>query len=359
MIKRDGKHWDSVKIDSYNKIWNFILSGRGPGKSSWILKKILDAHRKKESKTIWILRNESQFTDLYINEFLNHQDADDLIACQTGVFHKELTKGGKAKPDYTRPVAYFIAISTAVAKVKSIQVDNVDFIVFEEFIPNLRMPNQRYQRGEVEALLTVYDTIARNNDYKTKVYMLGNPYQLANPYFLFFKIDPAQVKRNKNKIYVPQPDIAIDYFDVHPDLVKERLDTPYARIAALNENYYNLVFGGEESNPMNSRILKSIPQGARLLMLLKVQNQILQVYQGVHFWKDEIMMYYFTNQKYKGNMQVHTFDFNDYDQYTNLLKPDHPYYEIMKNIGMNVRMNKFTCNDNNTSFLINEIAKIV
>ena len=355
MIFDDDIHYNSKRLDSFNKTFNFIISGRGSGKSTRILKKVLDAYKRDGSVTLWLMRNETQYTDFYVSSFLNHfEQYEGLFTKPSGVYDG----------DRNTPVVIFAAISTAMAKIKSIQVDKVKFIIFEEFIPNLRLPNQRYQKNEAETLLTVYDTIARNNNYLTKVYWLGNPYQLNNPYFQFFKIDPKKVRENKGKIYIPHPDIAIDYFDTNAQIKALRAETPYARVARINDEYYRTSFEGDEASPPTCRVMKVKPESARLSMVIKVEGADLMVYTLMNPIADEtykwkIFIYWCEIGRYNGQRVKLAIDLDDFDETSKMMDSRSSERDILTSFITRARSGGYIVDQEATDYYIRSAMAVI
>ena len=77
------------------------------------------------------------------------------------------------------------SIPLSVANIlKSSTYDNVDTIIFDEFI--IDKGNYHYLQNEVIQLLDVIETVARLRDIR--VIFLGNAISITNPYFTFFNL---------------------------------------------------------------------------------------------------------------------------------------------------------------------------
>ena len=127
--------------------------------------------------------NEAQFNEpKFYDSFLANFTEFEYTADATGVYETLKEESGKVKinpmtgrrlPNKSKPIIYFVGVSTMVSKLKSIDQKNIKWIIIDEFIPNLKVPGQRYLKGEAEGLMSAYNTIARNNDYETK----NNPHR--------------------------------------------------------------------------------------------------------------------------------------------------------------------------------------
>lgn len=283
---KDNIHFNRSKSLSVNAIIYFWISGRGPGKSTQakelIIQDYFKSEKDKRKVSIWVLRNENIMKEQkFINSFLGHFSEYDLTATRGGVFeilrdgegNKKINpQNGLYSADLSKPVIYFASISTWVNQLKSLDIDNIKWCIIDEFIPNLRLPNQRYQKGEAESLLSVYSTLSRNNNYETKFILIGNPYQLQNPYFRTFGINIREVRDNKDKIYIPFKDkavvyagkrydlVVIDYFSVHPELKTKISLTPYGALLSLNEDFRAVELDGDEYKYIPPKIMKYNPK---------------------------------------------------------------------------------------------------
>lgn len=94
------------------------------------------------------------------------------------------------------------AIPLSIANIlKSSSFDNVDTIIFDEFL--IDKGCYHYLQNEVTQLLDVIETIARLRDIR--VIFLGNAISITNPYFTYFNLSLPYnsevniAKRDKNR----------------------------------------------------------------------------------------------------------------------------------------------------------------
>jgi len=238
------------------------------------------------------------------------------------------------------------------------------------------LPGTRYLKGEAEAFLTCYDTIARNNDFKTKVYFLGNPYQISNPYFTFFNVNLEEVRKNKDKVYIPvrckediktdddkvllqkgTPYILIDYFSVNPALLGKRLNTPYGQLAKLNISYLKSNFYGEEYNTNKPQVVKNQPKGATLLHVIKIQGHTLGIFTPGSSSEYVEHVQYWISEKLPANYNrtVETVNLEDFDPGTNYAPVSKTENPVLYYVRLAIRKNDIAVDNENIMDLLKDM----
>ena len=178
--------FDPSKIKSYNKTLNFILGGRGIGKT-YGLKKDAVNHFIKTGKQFFYIRrtvNELKFSLTFMDDIKN-----------IGQFaeHEITTKGGKLFTTYyidKKPMGYSVPLTRALS-LKSSAFPNVDTIIYDEFIPDNGAYNS-YIPNEVEVFLNLCDSVLRTRE--GKIFLLANNANIVNPYFNYFSVYPNPEK---------------------------------------------------------------------------------------------------------------------------------------------------------------------
>lgn len=179
-------YYSLTKVLSYAKIWNFIIGGRGTGKTTSALRMIVNKFLKNKSKFIYIRRYETEIDDVVSADFFKDMKQ----------FFEDVEFSVKGRIAYINgeEAGYLMSLPKA-SKIKSINFSDVQTILFDEFLPN----DNRYVGGaknyyfEVEACLSLYQTVARGKDKvvrdDVKFIFLSNAISIINPYFSFFEID--------------------------------------------------------------------------------------------------------------------------------------------------------------------------
>lgn len=176
MSKSQIEFYNPNKLLSLNKLFNFIVGGRGIGKT----------YAFKKRGILKFLKTGEQF--VFIRRFRDENDQARLS------FFKDLiTDPDFANISFDTQKNYFYVnnkiagfsypLSTSY-HLKSVAFPDVTSIIFDEFIPL----NMRYLSNEPAKFLELTYTICRLRD--VKVFFLANAVTIANPYFQYFKIIP-------------------------------------------------------------------------------------------------------------------------------------------------------------------------
>lgn len=247
-------------IKKKNKLFNWIVTGRGSGKTTAIKKEIvkngLEGH-----KSVYIRRNKVECENRRLKDFFAKIQslgyyAGHLLECE----HAELKCDGEL-------IGYVVPLSTSVNE-RSIDYIGVTDIFFEEFI--LREDDRHhYLKNEVELFLELYVTISRNTD--VRVWFVGNNIEAFNPYFLYFNIYPA-----KEGIKVWN-DHAIEFYRNHEfekmventrfgNIIK---DTPYGDYSIKNQSLM-----------VQNQFIRKRPRNTKPIFNIVYEGKLYGVYAG-------------------------------------------------------------------------------
>lgn len=180
MKQKELNWYDPTKIKSYNKTLNFIIGGRGIGKTYSFKKDAINRFKKKGKQFFYLRRHKSDMKK--IKTFLNDQIAnfpDDEFKITGGSEFTIFTING-LEMGYAMPLSVY-------AGLKSSAYVDVDTIIMDEFIPEKGAYNS-YIPNEVEILLNIVDSLLRERE--GHVYLLANNASIVNPYFSYFQINP-------------------------------------------------------------------------------------------------------------------------------------------------------------------------
>lgn len=186
---------------SYNAIYNFVVGGRGKGKTfGWKKKVIRDAIRTHEAdpgkcdQFIYLRRYKDElrlardtfFADI---EYL-FPDWDFRHSGTEAQMSPVSARDDKKRQWIT--IGFFIPLSIAQS-FKSVAFPRVKKIGYDEFI--LEKSATHYLPNEAEIFNNFYSTVDRYKD-KTKVFFMANSVRIDNPYFIEYKIDPDKADSN-------------------------------------------------------------------------------------------------------------------------------------------------------------------
>ena len=180
--------YDFQKVMSYNALLNFIIGERGVGKSYGAKKYVVKRFLKKHKQFVYLRRYKTELKEammkngnpLFFDQLINNKKDDEMIK-----ICNEHKLSNKKDTMYIDGKLCGFAMPLSVANIlKSSSYENVDTIIFDEFI--IDKGNYHYLQNEVIQLLDVIETVARLRDIK--VLFLGNAISITNPYFIFFDL---------------------------------------------------------------------------------------------------------------------------------------------------------------------------
>ena len=228
-IDKSKLFYSRSSIMGYNAMLNFVISGRGNGKTFDYKRMALDY----TNQTVWVRRYDNDLPDVE-KEFMSdlYKEGyylDDAITIKD---HR-LIINGETK-------IFFVSLSTSNKK-KSVSYANVDYIVFDEFIETKQ--NRNYLPKEVEMFLDLIETINRLRVDRPEVrcFLLANKVTFVNPYFTFFKIKPftGRFRKFKNGLIVVENYTNQDFIELKKKSRFGQLieGTKYGKYAIDNESF--------------------------------------------------------------------------------------------------------------------------
>ena len=197
-------YWNINDLLSYNSLIYFVVGERGVGKSYGCKKYVANHFLKTGKQFVYIRRYKTE-----LKEALSKQG--------TPIFWEQIKKdfpkvnfSNKTDTLYINDEIAGYAIPLSIANIlKSSSYENVDTIIFDEFI--IDKGCYHYLHDEVTAVLELIETISRLRD--VKIIFLGNAISITNPYFSYFNITLPYnsnfkvIKKDKNG----NPLIVINY----------------------------------------------------------------------------------------------------------------------------------------------------
>lgn len=281
----DNLHIDSDigKLDGCDKDWNFIVTERETGKTTLMLKKAYNAFKRNKQPSILCRRYQTDITELWIEDLL--KTINDFTKSNLEFEYKGSVKDGgimdvkfKGCPEVFIRI---IALNAPLSRLKSMRLDRVRFIFFDEFICNKRM-GERYLDDEPFRLKEIRKTYIRFTD-KITIYCLGNPYSLFNPFF-------SDKKVNTNLLYpgafINEDNYAIWCYQLKPELREMILakDKDYE----FDDAYRKYAFDGRAIQDADIRLVNKQPDGFRLQFILKIHGKLIGVFHGYDFSDDKL-----------------------------------------------------------------------
>ena len=181
-IYLDNGYLNIAQILSYGVPFNFIVGGRGTGKTYGTLKTAYI-----ENKRFILMRRTQAQCDLInkpeFNPFkaLNNDTGSNAVVKSISKYNAKIVE--ETEED-ERLLGYTCALST-IANMRGFDASDVELLIYDEFIPE---KHERAIKNEGSAFLYAYETINRNREIKgekpLQVLCLANAFNIANPIFL-------------------------------------------------------------------------------------------------------------------------------------------------------------------------------
>ena len=166
---------DFNKILSYGSLLTFVLAERGVGKTYGSKKFIINHFKKTGKQTVYIRRYNKE-----LNEALMKKSIPIFFDQIKNEFPEDTLSNSKELLYCNKKVCGFaVALSTSNI-LKSSSFENVDTIIFDEFI--IDKGCYHYLQNEVTAFFELLETITRLKN--VRVLCLGNAISITNPYFM-------------------------------------------------------------------------------------------------------------------------------------------------------------------------------
>lgn len=206
------KWYNPQKMLSYNQYLNFVIGGRGIGKTFAIKKYLLKRFIEKGHQFIYLRRNKSELDRIdkdkfFTTELLRQVFEDfEIITSDASKIHTRIEfKASNLDKEVNtlvlsttkvilngKIVCYLKSLSTWV-DLKGSEYDEVMNIMYDEVLID-PASKKRYLDNEVEALLNFIFSVFRRRA-GCHAYLLSNAGNFNNPYFAFLKFYEDKGKR--------------------------------------------------------------------------------------------------------------------------------------------------------------------
>ena len=289
-MHKDKLHYNSRRIDSYNKPFNFVISERAAGKTAnLIATKVYKQWRHHNRPSIILRRQIADITTTYIDDL---QDAINDFIPKSQKIKFEYKKGSikEGVVDVTvkgRPFCRFIALSNPKGRIKSLKYDACQML-FDEFIVDVR-GGEKYLTDEANKFKEIYNTFnrfcVRKYHRPIKCYFAGNPYSVYTPLFTWLNIDLALVHPGA---FIVGPNYVIECYQTKPELKAWIKANNPLYDDSIEDEYKNYAFNGVAVNDMNIKVEGIQPDGYRLKYVFRICHKYLGVYHRVTNRKDKI-----------------------------------------------------------------------
>jgi hypothetical protein len=181
------RYYSLDRIAALDCDYNFIVSGRGPGKSTAIVNRLTDDFADRGGEFVRIARYDWECSRVLMSSWFNEVNAcrmHERLGCHSaynaGLWYAESDED----PSVSTVMGHLVTLNNQDT-IKSASFDRVTNVVYEEFA---MLSDRDYMVGEVDAFLSALSTIVRRRQ-DVKVWFIGNTLSKHNPYFEYFGID--------------------------------------------------------------------------------------------------------------------------------------------------------------------------
>ena len=253
-------------IMNLNLPFNFIVGGRGTGKTYTALKELYN----RNIKFMLMRRTQTQLDTISRPDFSPFKSLNRDMGISVGVvqvskyngaFYNmiEGEKPGTLIPDGL-PIGYTCALST-VANLRGFDASDVEVLLYDEFIPE---GHERPIKNEGSAFLNAYETINRNRELYDRnplqVIALANANDLANPIFLEMGIATVaekMLRKGQSHSIDKERGIGLFFLTDSPISTRKRKTALYKACGRDFEDMaLNNIFVSEDSAPIQSVTLR-------------------------------------------------------------------------------------------------------
>lgn len=333
------------KLFSRQALINFVMGGRGIGKSFGAKLRSVKLHLKsrEESKngqynqTMYIRRTKEELKKVkptYFNDLIEHfPDHEFCIDGDFGYIDGEIA-------------VIFIAL-TESGNLKSVSYPNVVFGIFDEYVITKNGYN-RYLENEMTLLLDIIESIVRlRTDFKLVI--LSNNVSYINPFFLFYKIEPVPgdkfIIKQKGKVLVEIAETSNTYKE-------KKLKTDFGQLIA-GTSYGDYLFGDDTLEDSNEFIMKK-PEG-KYYPLIIIKSNLNEI----ALWLHEEYGIIYVDKKLKGDVTravLRTDEVTDKYIHISLLRKN---WKLKKIKAAYLKGNMYFFNQECKKFFIDEVIKYI
>ena len=314
-MNKDNIHYRPRRIDSYNKIFNFIISEREGGKTTAIIaNKVYKAWYHRHRPSIILRRQTVDITEVYINDI---QDTINDFLSDKRKIKFEYKKGSISEGIVDvkvngKPFVRIISMSLPKSRIKSLRYDDPAYIITDEFIVDNRN-GEKYLKDEAGKFKEIYNTFLRfatKHNHTLKCYFCGNPYSVYNPYFIWLNVDLSKIKPGA---FIVGHNYAIECYQITEALRQHIKETN--PLYEFDDSYTRYAFNGESINDANINIQSKQPEGYKLKYIFRLQNKYLHIYYK-RMNRDKVSTdfgkYWIADKDtYTGSKNVYSVDFNN------------------------------------------------
>ena len=278
MAVDNSMYYDAHEIMTRNAMFNFVVGGRGTGKTYDFKYKRIKHYIKTGKQFIYLRRYKSEFEDraeFFADVVDRFEGYEFKVDGMKGYIRKVLPED--QKPEKWSVLCFFVTLANALTK-KSVPYPDVDWIGFDEFI--IDKGNLHYMSNEIKAFQDFYNTVDRFQD-RVRVMFMANAVALTNPYFIGFNLKPRKNQRflMAHKGYMCVEMVESAKFKAHVD------KTRFGQMIK-GTSYYDYAVGNSFHDD-NDKFIAKKSEDARFYFALRFDNKIVGIWvdysEGIYY----------------------------------------------------------------------------
>lgn len=309
-MSKKHPYYNYNRLNSYNGTYNFLVGGRGLGKTYGAKKRAISDALTKDAQFIYLRRYKTEMQAARNTFFADVQhefpDYDFKVHGNLAQASSAAKRNDKKREWLT--IGYFIALSTS-QKEKSVSYPKVKTIIFDEFL--IEKGTLHYLPNETTIFTNFYSTVDRYQD-KTRVYFLANSVSIMNPYFIDYKIEPD----SKREFIVKADGFIVCHFPNSEAFNTSVYETRFGRF--IKDTEYADYAVGNSFDDNNSAMLESKDSRARYMFTLECANGVFSV------WLNMFNNEYFIQDKLPKTQEIFTLVPSKMDKHKTLMTYSDP-----------------------------------
>lgn len=321
--KRDNIHWSMQNLLSYNKTYNFAVSGRGPGKTTDMMRYLMVLH-KKGYMLIIIKRQIVDVNETTISDFANAYN----VLQEDEKKIKLVWKKGDMKTGIVdvyiegEDVPFFrmVALSNPKYRLKGMAFDRpLGLVVFDEYKVSGK---EKYIKDEYSQFTEFYATLCRWTELDNEGFnkplrclFLGNNYSLTDPYMANMQIPVNKIR--PGKILVGET-WAFEDIKINEELRQLLLkQNPLFRFG--DDAYTKYALDGIAVDDERLIVVEKQPDNFKLAYIFYIENKYLGIYWNTADKKDFVFWVSILNNYDGKRKDITCFDYTSLVDGTHLI----------------------------------------
>lgn len=285
-------YYNYSRVLSCNGVYNFVVGGRGLGKTYGAKRKAIRDALRKGDQFIYLRRYRTELGTARGTFFadIEHEFPDYDFRVNGYLAEAAPVDTREDKKRRWQTIGFFVALSTAQTQ-KSVAFPRVKTIIFDEFI--IENGALHYLQDETTIFNNFYSTVDRWTD-KTRAFFLANSVSIMNPYFLKYEIRPDEGK----DLVIRDNGFIVAHFPDAENFQSSVYETKFGRFIAGTE--YAQYAVGNTFSDNHDGLIEDKTAHSKYRFSLETANGTFSV------WIDQRNNEYFIQEKLPGSQLMFT-----------------------------------------------------